>query len=95
MLTEQGKAEGNPMTRVGHEAIECFACGEAFARTTLLDIDPHDMAVLGDETVVREASAIRCPYCGYEETRPLRARESVRFPARSSAPPRSNPVTRG
>lgn len=71
------------MTRVGLEAIECFACGKAFKRTALLDIDPHDTAVLGDDTIVREASAIRCPHCGYEETRTLKARKAVQYPVRN------------
>jgi DNA-directed RNA polymerase subunit RPC12/RpoP len=67
------------MTRIGQETIECFACGKGFKRTAVLDIDPHDTRVLGDDTIIREASAIRCPHCGYEETRPLRVRKAIRF----------------
>jgi DNA-directed RNA polymerase subunit RPC12/RpoP len=67
------------MTRIGQEIIECFACGKAFKRTTVLDVDPDDTRVLGDDTIIRAASAIRCPHCGYEETRPLRVRQTVRF----------------
>ena len=67
------------MTRIGEENVKCFACGRAFQRTAVLDIDPHDMRVLGDDTIVREASIIRCPHCGYEETRPLHAREGTRY----------------
>jgi DNA-directed RNA polymerase subunit RPC12/RpoP len=67
------------MTRIRQETIECFGCGRAFKRTAVLDVDPHDTRVLGDDTIVREACAIRCPHCGYEETRPLRVLETVRF----------------
>jgi DNA-directed RNA polymerase subunit RPC12/RpoP len=67
------------VTRVRQETVECFGCGERFTRVALLDIDPHDTAVLRDDTIVWEASAIRCPHCGYEETRPLRARQAIRW----------------
>ena len=67
------------MTRIRQEIVECFACGKAFKRTAVLDVGPHDTRVLEDDTLVREASAIRCPHCGYEETRPLRVRQEVQF----------------
>jgi DNA-directed RNA polymerase subunit RPC12/RpoP len=81
-MEEKAKVEreARHMTRVGQEIIECFGCGKAFKRTTVLDIDPHDTRVLEDDAIVRAASAIRCPHCGYEETRPLRARGEVQFP---------------
>jgi len=82
VIEEKAKVERNVryMTRVGQEMIECFACGKGFKRTTVLDIDPHDTRGLEDDAIVRAAAAIRCPHCGYEETRPLRAREEVQFP---------------
>ena len=67
------------MTRIEQEIVECFACGKAFKRTAVLDVDPDDTRVLGDDKIMRAASAVRCPHCGYEETRPLRVRKAVRF----------------
>jgi hypothetical protein len=69
------------VTKIGQEVIECFACGKPFERTAVLDVDPHDMRVLGDDTVVRAAASIRCPHCGYEESRPLHPREAIRYPS--------------
>ena len=71
-------AKGIPVTRIEQEIVECFACGEAFKRTAVLDVDPNDTRVLGDDRIVRAASAIRCPHCGYEEIRSLRVRKGVR-----------------
>ena len=70
------------MARVTKETVKCFACGKAFKRTAVLDVGPHDTSVLGDDAIVREACAIRCPHCGYEETRPLRVGKAVWFPER-------------
>jgi predicted nucleic-acid-binding Zn-ribbon protein len=57
---------------VREETIRCFACGYAFKRASIIELDAcRDTRLLADDTAIRKMSAIECPRCGYIETRAI------------------------
>jgi hypothetical protein len=65
------------LARVTEETITCFGCGASFKRPAV-ELDPrHDAALLKDESVIWALSVIKCPCCGYEETRPVQVTKTI------------------
>lgn len=60
------------LAKVKDETIRCFACGHAFERASIIELDPgRDTRLLADDRAIRKMSAIECPRCGYMETRAI------------------------
>jgi Zn ribbon nucleic-acid-binding protein len=71
------------LAKVKDETISCFACGHAFERASIIELDPcSDSTLLADDAAIRRLSAVECPRCGYMETRAIPVHGSM-----SGSPP--------
>ena len=72
MRVDLGFAKEIRLPKVKDETIRCFACGHAFERASVIELDAgRDLRLLADDIAIREMSAIECPRCGYTETRAI------------------------